>query len=81
LPCHAANPQPSRRRTRQSPRCAQRAFEDRDRAEALEREWALAQQETDLEARLKPLQDFVASHPKSGLAADKAFFDSLYDDS
>jgi len=47
---------------------------------ALEREWALAQQEGDLEARLKPLQDFVASHPRTGLAADKAFFDSLYDE-
>jgi antitoxin VapB len=44
---------------------------------ALEREWALVQQEADLEARLKPLQDFVASHPKTGLVADKAFFDSL----
>jgi antitoxin VapB len=47
---------------------------------ALEREWALAQQATELEARLKPLQDFVAAHPKTGLAADKAFFDSLYDE-
>ena len=48
--------------------------------DALEREWALAQEQADLEARLKPLQDFVASHPKTGLAADKAFFDGLYDE-
>jgi antitoxin VapB len=47
---------------------------------ALEREWALAQQEAQLEDRLKPLQDFVSAHPKTGLAADKAFFDSLYDE-
>ena len=47
---------------------------------ALERELALAEQETALEGRLRPLQEFFASHPKTGLAADKAFFDDLYED-
>jgi antitoxin VapB len=49
--------------------------------DALERKWARAQQESSLEERLRPLQDFVAAHQKSGLAADKAFFDDLSGDS
>lgn len=31
-------------------------------------------------ARIKPIQDRVASHPDTGLKADKAFYDSLYED-
>ncbi|HXT08310.1 MAG TPA: transcription factor [Roseiarcus sp.] len=49
--------------------------------DALEREWARVEHETSLEDRLRPLQDFVAAHPKTGLAADKAFFDDLSSDS
>jgi antitoxin VapB len=45
--------------------------------DALEREWERLQKETTLEERLRPLQDFVASHPKTGDLADKAFFDDL----
>jgi antitoxin VapB len=48
--------------------------------DALEREWARVENETSLEERLRPLQDFVASHPKTGLVADKAFFDKLSGD-
>jgi antitoxin VapB len=34
----------------------------------------------DLLARIKPIQDCIASYPKTGLKADKAFYDSLYED-
>jgi antitoxin VapB len=30
--------------------------------------------------RIKPIQDALAAYPKSGLNADKAFYDSLYED-
>lgn len=30
--------------------------------------------------RIRPIQDKLASYPKTGLEADKAFYDSLYDD-
>ncbi|WP_430910601.1 type II toxin-antitoxin system VapB family antitoxin [Methylobacterium sp. sgz302541] len=30
--------------------------------------------------RIKPMQDKIASCPQTGLAADKAFYDSLYED-
>ncbi len=33
-----------------------------------------------LKERLKPLQDKIASYPKTGLKADKAFYDSLNDE-
>ena len=33
-----------------------------------------------LRERLRPLQARVASRPATGLEADKAFYDSLYDD-
>jgi antitoxin VapB len=33
-----------------------------------------------LRERLRPLQDRVASRPSTGLEADKAFYDSLYED-
>ena len=48
--------------------------------DALEREWARVGQDSALEERLRPLQDFVASHAKTGLDADKAFFDELSGD-
>lgn len=34
----------------------------------------------DLLARIKPIQDRIASYPKTGLQADKSFYDSLYED-
>lgn len=34
----------------------------------------------DLLARIKPIQDRIADYPKTGLKADKAFYDSLYED-
>ncbi|MCJ2011465.1 type II toxin-antitoxin system VapB family antitoxin [Methylobacterium sp. J-076] len=30
--------------------------------------------------RIKPIQDALAAYPKTGLKADKAFYDSLYED-
>lgn len=44
-------------------------------AEALARDTAGAR--LSLAERLRPLQDYVASLPKTGLVADKAFYDSL----
>ncbi len=35
---------------------------------------------TEFLAKIKPSQDAVAAHPATGLPADKAFFDSLYED-
>ena len=31
--------------------------------------------------RIKSIQDAIAAYPKTGLKADKAFYDSLYDES
>ncbi|GEO98732.1 type II toxin-antitoxin system VapB family antitoxin [Methylobacterium haplocladii] len=31
-------------------------------------------------ARIKPIQDRIARYPETGLKTDKAFFDSLYDE-
>ena len=45
--------------------------------DALEREWERLQKETTRRSALRPLQDFVASHTKTGDVADKAFFDDL----
>ena len=45
-------------------------------AEAL----AAEKQKLSLWDRLKPLHDKIASYPKSGLEADKAFYDSLNDE-
>lgn len=33
-----------------------------------------------LAERIRPIQDRIASYPKTGLKADKAFFDSLNDE-
>lgn len=33
-----------------------------------------------LAERIKPIQDRFAAYPETGLKADKAFYDSLYDD-
>jgi antitoxin VapB len=33
-----------------------------------------------LRERLRPLQERIAARPASGLVADKAFYDSLYDE-
>ncbi|WP_342108803.1 type II toxin-antitoxin system VapB family antitoxin [Methylobacterium sp. SI9] len=35
---------------------------------------------TDFLAKIKPLQDKLAAYPATGLKADKAFYDSLYED-
>ncbi len=34
----------------------------------------------DFLAKIKPLQDALAAYPATGLKADKAFYDSLYED-
>jgi antitoxin VapB len=38
------------------------------------------QQDEEFDTRLRRLQDRVASYPKTGLKADKAFYDSLNDE-
>lgn len=43
-------------------------------------EEAVNEHADDLWQRLKPLRDKIASWPKTGLKADKAFFDSLYEE-
>ena len=35
---------------------------------------------TPLAERIRPIQDRIASYPKTGLTADKAFYDSLNDE-
>ena len=47
---------------------------------ALENELARVDDTLPLIERLKPLQARVASRPSTGLEADKAFYDSLYDE-
>lgn len=44
---------------------------------ALENEYARLEQTKPLSERLRPLQERIAALPKSGLTADKAFFDWL----
>jgi antitoxin VapB len=46
---------------------------------AVTRELDLSQQGNE-EAELKKLQERFASYPSTGLKADKAFYDSLYED-
>ncbi len=47
---------------------------------ALENELARAEGEKSLAERLKPLQERVAAVPRTGLEADKDFFDDLSGD-
>lgn len=47
---------------------------------ALENELRRLQAAVPLRDRLRPLQDRVLSHPATGLAADKAFYDALSGD-
>ena len=47
---------------------------------ALENELARIEGETSLAERLKPLQDRIASVPRTGLEADKDFYDDLSGD-
>ena len=47
---------------------------------ALQSELARLDSTLSLAERLKPLQDQIASRPATGLEADKAFYDSLYED-
>ncbi len=47
---------------------------------ALENELARVDKTRPLRERLKPLQERVLSRPPTGLDADKAFYDSLYEE-
>jgi antitoxin VapB len=47
---------------------------------ALEAKLAEERKKVPLSERIRDLQDEVASWPETGLAADKAFYDSLYED-
>ena len=47
---------------------------------ALENELRSTDTKLSLRERIKPLQDRVMSRPNTGLEADKAFYDSLYED-
>lgn len=47
---------------------------------ALVNELARRDKPTSLAERIKPIQDELAKYPKTGLKADKAFYDSLYED-
>jgi antitoxin VapB len=35
---------------------------------------------TEFLEKIRPIQDALAAYPKTGLKADKAFYDSLYED-
>lgn len=35
---------------------------------------------TEFLEKIRPIQDALAAYPKTGLEADKAFYDSLYED-
>ncbi|WP_152045898.1 type II toxin-antitoxin system VapB family antitoxin [Aureimonas psammosilenae] len=48
--------------------------------EAVENELLREQRKIPLRERLKPLLDELDAVPRTGLVADKAFYDSLYDD-
>ena len=48
--------------------------------EAVENELRRTEQETPLRERVRALQEEFASYPKTGLEADKAFFDELSGD-
>lgn len=48
--------------------------------EACEHEYERVRAETPLIERLKRIQDEYAKYPKTGLKADKAFYDSLNDE-
>ena len=47
---------------------------------ALENELARVDERLPLRERLRPLQERVLARPATGREADKAFYDSLYDD-
>ncbi|KMO31822.1 type II toxin-antitoxin system VapB family antitoxin [Methylobacterium aquaticum] len=44
---------------------------------ALAAEIARREESVPLVERIKPIQDYIASFPRTGLKADKAFFDDL----
>ncbi len=48
--------------------------------EVVEKEIEQARKEVPLIEKIKALQEEVARYPRTGLEADKAFFDSLNDD-
>jgi antitoxin VapB len=48
--------------------------------EAVEKEIEQVRKEVPLIEKIKALQEEVARYPRTGLEADKAFFDSLNDD-
>ena len=47
---------------------------------ALANEIERAEPQLSLAERIRPIQERIAAWPKSGLAADKAFYDSLYEE-
>ncbi len=47
---------------------------------ALTAEIARREEALPLEQRVKPIQDAIAAFPRTGLKADKAFFDALNDE-
>jgi antitoxin VapB len=47
---------------------------------ALEHELERAEPRQSLAERIRPIQERIASWPRSGLEADKAFYDSLYEE-
>ncbi len=47
---------------------------------ALENELRLTDPSVSLRERVKPLQERVMARPDTGLAADKGFYDSLYEE-
>ena len=47
---------------------------------ALSNELERRREPLSLAERLRPLQDALAAHPKTGLKADKEFYDSLNDE-
>jgi antitoxin VapB len=49
-------------------------------AQALRNELQRLDQATPLRERLRPIQNRVLARPATGLAADKAFYDALSDD-
>jgi len=48
--------------------------------EAVEKEYSAASDVKPLRERLRPLQERIAKLPRTGLAADKAFYDELSGD-
>ena len=73
---------PPRRRARgEAGRCSPQHQDRGAVLSALENELARIEGEKSLAERLKPLQDRIAAVPRTGLEADKDFYDDLSGDS